>query len=598
MEPTEPAATEPSGTEMDPDLGIGQVVGEYQVEGKLGQGGFGAVFKAVHPLIGKLVAIKVLSTKFSADRQMVSRFIAEAKAVNQIRHRNIIDIFSFGQLPDGRHYYVMEYIDGEPLDRRVARGRISLVEAVTILEPIAKALDAAHAKGVAHRDLKAENIFLGTDSDGAVFPKLLDFGIAKLMGADDEIAHKTQTGAPMGTPYYMSPEQTRGRGVDHRTDYYAFGVLVYVMLTAKFPLDGDDYMTILMRQVTDEPEPASSHVRDLPARVDQVIAWLMRKAPDERPPDLMTAVRALQEATEGLGTSPTVAPTTGPVEIPAHVSTPQLGKATTTSPALGKTQATAETMVPGHRMGGRSRRLGALALAGGAVLALGAIVVVMAMRSGSKNDHDDPGSGSGSVAIGGSGSGSDPVANAAAVEQAKKQLRAAENELYELSQKYTATHPSITAARAKVEQAQEHLVRAQMAASGSAEAPPDAAPAAPAAIDAAATTPVDVAVSKLVTITLPNVPSGTEVRIAGQLYGTAPEVQVPRGKRPVILILTASGYLPGKVTVTPDRDLGDPYKLHKRHTTHVTRPPHKGSGGSATEPTDDIINFPKEKPGQ
>src|SRR5438270_5502793 len=101
---------------LDPDLSAGQVVGEYEVESKLGQGGFGAVFKAVHPLIGKVVAIKVLARKFSVDPEMVSRFVAEAKAVNQIRNRHIIDIFSFGQLEDGRHYYVMEYLEGEPLD--------------------------------------------------------------------------------------------------------------------------------------------------------------------------------------------------------------------------------------------------------------------------------------------------------------------------------------------------------------------------------------------------------------------------------------------------------------------------------------------------
>src|SRR5689334_797175 len=238
---------------LDADLEPGQVVGEYQVERKLGQGGFGAVFKAVHPLIGKLVAIKVLSQRFSVDPQMVSRFVSEARAVNQIRHHNIIDIFSFGTLEDGRLYYVMEYLDGEPLDRRLSRrGRIALGEAIPILRAIARALDAAHAKGIAHRDLKAENVFLATHPDG-LFPKLLDFGIAKLMVREDGLSHKTRTGAPMGTPHYMSPEQCHGRDVDHRTDMYAFGVLAYVMLTGVYPLDGDDYMAILMRQVHDEP---------------------------------------------------------------------------------------------------------------------------------------------------------------------------------------------------------------------------------------------------------------------------------------------------------------------------------------------------------
>src|SRR5688572_2966873 len=161
---------------IDADLTHGQQVGEYVVEGKLGQGAFGTVFKATHPLIGKVVAIKVLARKFSVDPEMVSRFIAEARAVNQIRHRHIIDIFSFGQLDDGRQYYVMEYLDGEPLDAVIAReGRLSLSAAIPILRGIGRALDAAHAKGIAHRDLKAENVFLGRDPDGAVFPKLLDF---------------------------------------------------------------------------------------------------------------------------------------------------------------------------------------------------------------------------------------------------------------------------------------------------------------------------------------------------------------------------------------------------------------------------------------
>src|SRR6478735_3641940 len=146
---------------IDADLDPGQVVGEYQVECKLGQGGFGAVFKAVHPLIGKQVAIKVLSQQYSSNPQMVSRFIAEARAVNQIRNRNIIDIFSFGQLDDGRQYYVMELLDGKTFDGyRKKKGRLSPEEAMPILRGIARALDAAHSHGIAHRDLKPENVFL------------------------------------------------------------------------------------------------------------------------------------------------------------------------------------------------------------------------------------------------------------------------------------------------------------------------------------------------------------------------------------------------------------------------------------------------------
>jgi len=323
----ESSSTEPALSEIDPDLAPGESVGEYVVEGKLGQGGFGAVFRASHPLIGKVVAIKVLARRFSVDPEMVERFQAEARAVNQIRHRHIIDIFSFGTLADGRHYYVMEYLEGETLDARLEReGKLGVADALPILRAIGKALDAAHAKGIAHRDLKPENVFLARDPDGVDFPKLLDFGIAKLLRRDDGIKSKTRTGVPMGTPYYMSPEQCRGRDVDHRTDYYAFGIVAYQMLTGTYPIDGDDYMQILMQQLTDDPPPASSRNPDLTTEIDDALAWLMRKAPDDRPPNLMTAVKALEA---GAGLAPRVTssvdlqapPRTSPA-IPAQPATP------------------------------------------------------------------------------------------------------------------------------------------------------------------------------------------------------------------------------------------------------------------------------------
>ncbi|MBV8758688.1 MAG: protein kinase [Deltaproteobacteria bacterium] len=292
-------------TTADLDLQAGEQVGEYVVEGKLGQGGFGAVFKAQHPLIGKVVAIKVLARKFSVDPEMVARFIAEARAVNQIRHRNIIDIFSFGQLADGRHYYVMEYLEGEPLDALIDQQKLLVPQvALPILRQVARALDAAHGKGIAHRDLKPENVFLGRDPDGDGFTvKLLDFGIAKLLAADDGSKVKTRTGMPIGTPYYMSPEQCRGKDVDHRTDYYAFGIVTYQLLTGAYPFDADDFMTILMKQMSEEPVPPSHVNPALPPAIDEVVAWLMKKDPAQRPPNLVTAVKALEAACEGGGIS-------------------------------------------------------------------------------------------------------------------------------------------------------------------------------------------------------------------------------------------------------------------------------------------------------
>jgi tetratricopeptide (TPR) repeat protein/tRNA A-37 threonylcarbamoyl transferase component Bud32 len=279
----------------EPMLPVGSRVGEFCIDGVLGKGGFGEVYRASHPVIGKLVAIKVLARQFSVDPVIMSRFVDEARAVNQIRHRNIIDIFSFGQLADGRLYYVMEFLDGETLDQRISRGRLPLVDALPILRGIARALDAAHAAGITHRDLKAENVFLAQTDDGPL-AKLFDFGIAKLTGRDEGALpkYKTRTGSPLGTVYYMSPEQTRGKNVDHRTDYYAFGVLAYRMLTGEFPIDGDDYMDILMKQVFDVPPPASDHVPELPEHVDLALAWLMQKDPARRPASLRAAVCALE----------------------------------------------------------------------------------------------------------------------------------------------------------------------------------------------------------------------------------------------------------------------------------------------------------------
>jgi serine/threonine-protein kinase len=319
----------------DQDLAVGTEVGEYKIEAVIGQGGFGTVYRAQHPLIGKLVAIKVLARKYSSDPAVVSRFVAEARAVNQIRHRNIIDIFLFSQLPDGRHYYVMEHLDGEPLDGYLKRcGPLPLAEAMPILRAIARALDAAHAKGIAHRDLKPENIFLAIDPDGAVFPKLLDFGIAKLLAPPDEdadVRHRTATGVPLGTPYYMSPEQCRGRDVDHRTDVYSCGIVAFRMLTGTYPFEGEDYVELLFKQVNEAPPLASSRNPALPASVDTAIAWMLRKDRDQRPPTVLEGVLALDP---GAAETPGV--------LPKRASRPSVAPAQT-APADAFAATTAHT---------------------------------------------------------------------------------------------------------------------------------------------------------------------------------------------------------------------------------------------------------------
>ncbi len=302
--------------DVDADLPPGTQVGEYTVETRLGAGAFGVVYKASHPVIGKLVAIKVLSLKFSVDPEASTRFVAEARAVNQIRHRHIIDIFSFGKLPDGRQYYVMEYLDGETMDALLGRERkLSLEKLLPIARGIAKALDAAHAKQIAHRDLKPENVFLARDEAG-VFPKLLDFGIAKLLGNEQGgMTAKTKSGIAVGTPYFMSPEQARGRELDHRTDVYSFGVLVYLSLTGTYPFDGEDHISILMQHVTADPDAPSTRAPELPPTVDEVVLQLLQKDPAARPDSLRSAVAALERAA---GLAPSV--DTGPVALQSQIA--------------------------------------------------------------------------------------------------------------------------------------------------------------------------------------------------------------------------------------------------------------------------------------
>ncbi len=281
---------------VDGEIPAGTQIGEYRIESKLGEGGFGVVFKAIHPVIGKAAAIKILNRQYSSNPQMVTRFIAEARAVNQIRHRNIIDIFSFGALPDGRQYYVMELLEGMPFDAWLTRnGRMPPEQAIPILRAVARALDAAHAKGIAHRDLKPENIFLGFDEDGGVQPKLLDFGIAKLM-TDATSGHKTRTGTPMGTPMYMSPEQARGQNVDHRTDIYSFGVLAFQVLTGRYPFDGDAVMDILVKHMTEPPPRPSELVPELGTAFDAPILHMLSKKPEDRPLSVVAAVDEIQAA--------------------------------------------------------------------------------------------------------------------------------------------------------------------------------------------------------------------------------------------------------------------------------------------------------------
>ncbi len=280
-------------------LAPGTMLGEYEVGKLLGSGTFGDVYAGEQPLIGKQVAIKVLNRRFTADAQVVSRFIAEARAVNRIRHRNIIDIFSFGTHEE-QPYFVMELLEGETLGELIdKRGAIPFPEAWPIIEGVADALDAAHAAEITHRDLKPDNIFVARDRKGPRYAKLLDFGIAKLAGPDK--SHKTATGYAIGTPRYMSPEQARGRKVDHRADIYALGVVVHEMLVGEPPFDGETAMDMLFAHTAEPAPPMSRQKEGLPEALDQPVLAMLEKRPQKRPTSAGEAVHALLEAAVSAG---------------------------------------------------------------------------------------------------------------------------------------------------------------------------------------------------------------------------------------------------------------------------------------------------------
>ncbi len=288
-------------TSGDPDqlLPFGVMVGEYRIEGLLGEGAFGAIYQATHPVIGKRAAVKVLHRDIAAVQEMVQRFVDEARAVNQIRHKNIVDIFSFGTLQDGRHYCVMELLRGRTLaEEIVLKKRLGIEEALPILKDVARALAAAHAVGITHRDLKPENVFLVDDGEGGFTTKLLDFGIAKLRRDDSNAGPKTKTGTAMGTAAYMAPEQCRGRDVDPRTDVYSFGVLTYEVLTGRRPFDGESFVEVAYKHLHEHAIPPSVVIAGLPTVVDRTVAAMMQKDPDKRPADIG---RAMAEFAAALG---------------------------------------------------------------------------------------------------------------------------------------------------------------------------------------------------------------------------------------------------------------------------------------------------------
>lgn len=298
---------------LGPDL-TGRKIGEYEVVARIGVGGMGAVYEGRQPLIGKRVAVKVLLPALSNEQDLVERFLSEARAVNEIRHRGIVDIFSFGQLPEGAHYFVMEYLEGEAFDRIIKRrAPLPLSEALTWAEEALDALEAAHSAGIIHRDIKPSNLFLVNTGRGRPYVKLLDFGIAKLGALQGEATPQTRASVILGTPDYISPEQARGKPISPQTDLYAMGCVLFEMVTGQRVFRGENTLATMWAHVEDSPPVPSSLRPELPPALDELILWALEKSAASRPPSAEAMRESLAQIrlSLGPGQAMTPSPTTG-----------------------------------------------------------------------------------------------------------------------------------------------------------------------------------------------------------------------------------------------------------------------------------------------
>jgi eukaryotic-like serine/threonine-protein kinase len=266
--------------EKPDEIQAGTAVGEYVITRKIGQGGMGAVYAAEHPLIGKQVAVKILSHELSQDPGIAQRLLEEARAVNRIRHPNIIDIFAFGTLPDGRPYYVMELLDGENLESALQHATLSRTDLAALIDQLCQTLAAAHEAGFVHRDLKPENLWVSRPPDHQVALKVLDFGIAKNIRMTSPAL--TSNGQVLGTVHYMAPEQALSRAVDARTDIYAVGVMLYRIFAGELPFDDPSFYAVVTKHLTEQPLPISKH-REVPKDLEGVVMRCLAKEPAQRP---------------------------------------------------------------------------------------------------------------------------------------------------------------------------------------------------------------------------------------------------------------------------------------------------------------------------
>ncbi len=285
---------------------IGTMVGRYRVEEMIGHGGMGSVYSILQPAIHKRMALKLLHEEYVDRKDVVQRFFDEARAVNLIGHPNIVDIHDFSNLPDGRPFIIMEFLEGQSLeDYLEEKEQLPAEEVLAIFKQVTSALAAAHAKEIVHRDLKPDNLFLTSQVDGSLHVKVLDFGIAKLENQALDIS-LTQTGVVMGTPTYMSPEQAMGnsQSVNCCTDIYSLGIILYELLVGIPPYVGKSFAELILKHIQGEIPNLCTERPDLPLAWNSVLQKAMAKAPEQRYQSTRELYVAMEAAYNGVDLSP------------------------------------------------------------------------------------------------------------------------------------------------------------------------------------------------------------------------------------------------------------------------------------------------------
>ena len=276
---------------------VGTVLaGTYRLDALIGEGGMGAVYRGRHVLLRRDVAIKVLHPDFARDSELVKRFDREAQSAARLNHPNCVQVTEFGSTDEGMKYLVMQLLEGTEL-QNVVDGPTPPERSVDLILQVLRGLEHAHGKGVVHRDLKPQNVFVTRDHEGREVLKLVDFGIAKIIGGDGALEQMTRAGMVFGTPQYMSPEQALGLEIDARADLYAAGVLLYQIVTGRLPFNSDDPVALIRMQVSTEPPPLPPSV---PQELAAIIFRLLAKQKEQRYPDARTVRIALERYRESL----------------------------------------------------------------------------------------------------------------------------------------------------------------------------------------------------------------------------------------------------------------------------------------------------------